>query len=267
METDRYERLDFAERWYRDGLRVVDTAGFFLARDVDMTNARALEGRAQAAGRKVTCLHIVVRALAIALTRHPDMHQLVGNSHRLLPRRIDLSVSVAGETMLAPVLILEDAGRKTLPELADEFARRLPEVRAREAHELAVLRRWGWLVPFGWLRRGLLGLLRRHLSFRRRGAGTFQVSRLPDADMFVPMLFSTSAILGMGRVRDRVIAVNGQPAVRPVATLTLAADHKVFDGMRVMRLLSAVAQILEGEELAAELIDSAAVAPCAGGAG
>ena len=43
------------------------------------------------------------------------------------------------------------------------------------------------------------------------------------------------------------------PAVRAMATLSCTGDHKVWDGQRVGRLLGAIAQILETEELFAEL--------------
>ena len=37
-------------------------------------------------------------------------------------------------------------------------------------------------------------------------------------------------ILGIGRILDRAWAVNGELAVRKVATLTIAFDHRVCDG-------------------------------------
>ena len=57
----------------------------------------------------------------------------------------------------------------------------------------------------------------------------------------------------MGRVAERVVAREGRPAVRLMATLCCTGDHKVWDGQRVGRLLGEIARILESDELAREV--------------
>jgi pyruvate dehydrogenase E2 component (dihydrolipoamide acetyltransferase) len=42
-----------------------------------------------------------------------------------------------------------------------------------------------------------------------------------------------------------VIAVDGQPAVRPMLTLTLSSDHRVVDGARAAKFLDDVARLIE----------------------
>src|SRR5262249_18273281 len=161
-----------------------------------------------------------------------------------LPERIDIGLSVAGSTQYAPIMILEDAGRKPLAALAAEIRARLPEVRAKEARDLASMRRIGWVIPFGWLRRALLPALFGQSWFRRKLAGTFQVSCLDRVDLCVPFLFNTAACLGVGRVRDAVVAVDGRPEVRPVVTLAVAIDHKAWDGVRAAAFLEEVRRVL-----------------------
>jgi pyruvate dehydrogenase E2 component (dihydrolipoamide acetyltransferase) len=46
-----------------------------------------------------------------------------------------------------------------------------------------------------------------------------------------------AAILAVGSISDRVIAVEGKPAVRPMMTLTLSCDHRVADGARAALFL------------------------------
>jgi pyruvate dehydrogenase E2 component (dihydrolipoamide acetyltransferase) len=41
-----------------------------------------------------------------------------------------------------------------------------------------------------------------------------------------------TGILAVGRIADRVVAVDGKAAVRPIMTLTLSTDHRVADGAR-----------------------------------
>ncbi len=53
------------------------------------------------------------------------------------------------------------------------------------------------------------------------------------------------AILAVGRIAERVVPVNGQPAVQPMALLTLSCDHRAVDGARGARFLDTVAALIE----------------------
>jgi pyruvate/2-oxoglutarate dehydrogenase complex dihydrolipoamide acyltransferase (E2) component len=81
-------------------------------------------------------------------------------------------------------------------------------------------------------------------EFRRQGAGTFQISTVPG-DWGLSSTFATSGLLVAGQVWSRVVAVRGQPAVRPMMTLTLSCDHGAWDGRAAGRLLAAVKGALE----------------------
>jgi hypothetical protein len=256
--ADREERLDWAERWIADGLRVLDPPGGFAALDVDMSRARTLLERLRRRGIPATHNLLVVRAAALTLARRPDLHRMVVGTRRSLPERVDIGLSVAGSTQYAPIMILEDAGHKSLATLADEMRRRLPEVRAKEKKDLTDMRRLGWLIPFGWLRRLILRALFGQIWFRRKLAGTFQVSCLDRVDLCVPFLFNTAACLGVGRVRDGVVALNGEAQVRPIVTLAVSIDHKAWDGVRAAAFLGEVAKILNEGLLEAEVPAEAA---------
>jgi pyruvate/2-oxoglutarate dehydrogenase complex dihydrolipoamide acyltransferase (E2) component len=253
VPPDRIERVDFAERWFRDGFRVIDAPGGFALLDVDMSRARSIIERLRARGLKATYNHVLVRAAALVLARRPDLHQLVAGRQRLHPGRVDIGLSVAGKTSYAPVMILEDAAQKTLPQLCEEIARRIPEIQAKEEKDLAWMRRWGWIIPFGFLRRAIIRWLTASVKFRRKLAGTFQVSCSSLLDVMVSFLFYSAATLGAGRVRDAVVALEGQPAVRPIITLSCCVDHKVWDGMRAAIFLGEMKQVLEQGELEAEV--------------
>jgi len=54
-----------------------------------------------------------------------------------------------------------------------------------------------------------------------------------------------AAILAVGRIADRVVPVNGQPAVQPTMTLTLSCDHRALDGARGAQFLGALADLIE----------------------
>jgi pyruvate/2-oxoglutarate dehydrogenase complex dihydrolipoamide acyltransferase (E2) component len=240
----RDEPLDYAERWLRDGLRVLRPAFSALQITVDMTNALRRLEELRRAGVQATTTHLLIRAAARALAANPDLHQVIAGSRRHRPFRIDIGLSVTGETFVAPVLVLEGANEKSVAEIAAETARRVPDVRRADQQMLRALRTWGWLLPFGFMRRTLLRLLFTSPTFRRKGAGTFQVSTVPG-DWALTSSFATAGVLVGGQVWSRVIAIDGQPAVRPVMTLTLSSDHGVWDGRAVGRLLAAVKSELE----------------------
>jgi pyruvate dehydrogenase E2 component (dihydrolipoamide acetyltransferase) len=54
-----------------------------------------------------------------------------------------------------------------------------------------------------------------------------------------------AAILSAGRISERVVALNGQPAVAPMMTLGLACDHRAVDGARAAQFLQTLAERLE----------------------
>jgi pyruvate dehydrogenase E2 component (dihydrolipoamide acetyltransferase) len=54
-----------------------------------------------------------------------------------------------------------------------------------------------------------------------------------------------AAILAVGRIADRVVPVDGQPAVRPTMVLALSFDHRVVDGARGAQFLDTLAGLVE----------------------
>jgi pyruvate dehydrogenase E2 component (dihydrolipoamide acetyltransferase) len=64
-------------------------------------------------------------------------------------------------------------------------------------------------------------------------------------DSVFPVIYPPQvAIVGFGRIADAPWAERGMLAVRPVVRCTLAADHRVSDGMRGARFLAEIARRL-----------------------
>ena len=82
---------------------------------------------------------------------------------------------------------------------------------------------------------------------------TFTISNLGmhHVDQFSAIITPPqAAILAVGSIADRVVAVEGKPAVRAVASLTLACDHRVVDGARAAMFLNDLAgAVCEPEKL------------------
>jgi pyruvate dehydrogenase E2 component (dihydrolipoamide acetyltransferase) len=77
--------------------------------------------------------------------------------------------------------------------------------------------------------------------------GTFTISNLGmyGVDAFTAIVVPPqAAILAVGAVTDRVVAVAGKPEVRPRLTLTLSCDHRVVDGARAAEFLRDLADAI-----------------------
>jgi pyruvate/2-oxoglutarate dehydrogenase complex dihydrolipoamide acyltransferase (E2) component len=249
---DRVEALPLGERWFPDAFHSIPGPGGFALRLVDMTNAMEALKLLREANLRATVTHLVVRAAALALARNPELHQVVCNYRRLTPGTVDIGLSMAGQTTYAPVVVLPEVEKQRLAELVPRSNAAVAAAREKEIRDLEDVRRKGWWVPFGFLRRFILRRLQKTFWFRRKLAGTFQVSCLPNVDVITSFLFYTGSILGAGQVCDRVLARDGQPVVVPTIWLTICVDHASMDGRRAGDLMTALQRILEGTELVAE---------------
>jgi pyruvate dehydrogenase E2 component (dihydrolipoamide acetyltransferase) len=67
-----------------------------------------------------------------------------------------------------------------------------------------------------------------------------------EVDVFFPIINPPeTAILGVGRVVEKPVAVDGHVVVRPRMQLSLTYDHRVVDGTPAAEFLLAVKRILE----------------------
>jgi pyruvate dehydrogenase E2 component (dihydrolipoamide acetyltransferase) len=98
---------------------------------------------------------------------------------------------------------------------------------------------------------------RKDLTERARGGklrpadlagGTFTISNLGmyNVDAFSAIIIPPqAAILAVGHIADRVVPFDGKPAIRPMLTLTLSADHRVVDGARAALFLEELVQAMQ----------------------
>ncbi|MEC8716661.1 MAG: 2-oxo acid dehydrogenase subunit E2, partial [Pseudomonadota bacterium] len=54
-----------------------------------------------------------------------------------------------------------------------------------------------------------------------------------------------TAILGMHKIQDRPMAVNGQVVIQPMMYLALSYDHRLIDGSEAVRFLVTIKDLLE----------------------
>jgi len=188
---------------------------FFVTRDADASGLLEVYERLsveveRAHGIKATLTDLLVALVARVLAKHPRMNASWAADGIRHNGEINVAVAVAVEEgVVAPVL--HKANSRNVGELA---------VKRRELTERA---KAGRLQPAD-----ITG-------------GTFTISNLGmyNVDAFTAIIVPPQAgILAVGRVGDRVVAVDGRPAVRPMITLTLSTDHRVADGARAARFLN-----------------------------
>ncbi|WP_419553284.1 2-oxo acid dehydrogenase subunit E2 [Candidatus Poriferisodalis sp.] len=159
----------------------------------------------------------VVAATAAALRAHPRINSQVTADAVALLGDIHVGLAVAlDDGLLVPVI--RHADRLSLSEIAAETKR------------LA-----------GGAREGALG----YDDFQ---GATFTVTALGmfGVDAFTPVINPpNTAILGVGRIRTETDWSGGNPAARPVLTLSLTWDHRAFDGAPAARFAGAVRDWLE----------------------
>ncbi len=190
---------------------------FFLFRELNVAPLIAARdgGRART-GTDVTYTDLLVQLVAAALRQHPRLNARWEGDRVVLNPEINVGLAVAVETgLLVPVIRRADQ-----LSLADVVARRTELVsRAKQ------------------------GTLR----LDDVQGGTFTISNLGmyGVDAFTAVLNPPqAAILAVGQIVDRVVAVEGRPAVQPMMTLSLACDHRVADGARGAQFLETLATLV-----------------------
>lgn len=249
----RIRKLSHAERWLNDCLLVSHQPAFHQSIEVDVSGVEAFIKENRDRGIRLTYTHLLVRAAALALSANPDLHRMLTGNRVQNFAHVDVALSVGEKFTVVPTMVIESADEKPLDAIAHEVTRRLPEVRERYRKLLAMLNAWGWLVPLGFMRRAVLRLLFHSFRYRRNGGGTFQISVAPGVDAFTTPIFNTAGILTAGQVKNRIIAVNGVPAVRATIFLTCSADHRLWNGQDCQIFLNAVRDLIVNGQIEKEI--------------
>lgn len=175
-------------------------------------------------GAKVTLLAVLAKLTMIALAKFPELNSTVDTAAGEILRYENVGLGIAAQTdrgLMVPVV--PQADKADLKELAERLS------------ELTELARTGSL-PAARLSGG---------TFTLNNYGVFGV----DGSAAI-INHPEAAILGIGRIIDRPWVVDGQLAVRKVAQLSLAFDHRVCDGGVAGGFLRTVADFVENPVVA-----------------
>ena len=202
-------------------------AAVTLWEDADITELEQLRAeenkRAEAKGVKLTYLPFLIKASLAALKAHPYFNATLDEDAEEIVLKKYYNIGIAVDTSDGlMVFVIKEADRKSLLDLAMEGAALAEKARDRKI-DLTELRGSTFTIT----NYGVVGV----------SYGT-PIINYPEV-----------AILGMGRIADRPVALNGQIVVRKIMPLSLAFDHRVIDGVEAGRFLNVVIQHLEHPDL------------------
>jgi len=89
------------------------------------------------------------------------------------------------------------------------------------------------------------------LSMEEMQGGTFTITNggVFGSLMSTPIInIPQSAILGMHKIEERAVVVNGQIVIRPMMYLAVSYDHRIIDGRESVSFLVRVKELLENPE-------------------
>ncbi len=194
---------------------------FFVSRDVD---AAALDQHRDSIVEeierdhqvRVTHTDLLVALVARVLLKHPRLNASWTADGIRLHDHVNMGVAIAVSDGVVAAVI-SNAHNASLPEIA------------KQRRDVAERARAGKLRPAD------------------IADATFTISNLGmyKVDQFSAIITPPqAAILAVGGIADRVVAVGGKPAVRPMMTLTVSCDHRVADGAKAALFLADIAEAM-----------------------
>ena len=193
--------------------------------EVDMTAIMDLRKRRNEAfekrnGIKIGFMSFFTKAVVGALKAFPYLNAEIQGTDIVVKKFYDIGIAVgAPEGLIVPVL--RDADKKSFAQIEKDIKDLAERARAKKI-----------ALP------ELLGG-----SFTITNGGIF------GSLMSTPILNAPQVgILGMHKIQERPMVVDGQIVIRPMMYLALSYDHRIVDGSEAVRFLVRVKELLEDPE-------------------
>ena len=160
------------------------------------------------------------KATVAALKAFPFLNAEIQGTEIILKHYYDIGIAVSTDEGLV-VPVVRDADRKSFAEIEREIADMAKRARTNTLG-LAELQGGTFTITNG----GIFGSL-----------------------LSTPILNGPQVgILGMHKIEQRPIALNGQVVIRPMMYLAISYDHRIVDGSEAVRFLVKIKELLEDPE-------------------
>ncbi|MDA8193149.1 MAG: 2-oxoglutarate dehydrogenase complex dihydrolipoyllysine-residue succinyltransferase [Thermaerobacter sp.] len=160
------------------------------------------------------------KAVIAALKAIPRLNAEIQDTQMVLKRYYDIGIAVSTDGGLV-VPVIRDADRLSFAEIEQQVA------------QLAVKARANTLT----------------LDDLRGGTFTITNGGVFGSLLSTPILNAPQVgILGMHKIEQRPVAINGEVVIRPMMYLALSYDHRIVDGSEAVRFLVRTKELLEDPE-------------------
>lgn len=178
---------------------------------------------AEEQGTKLTYLPYVVKALVSALKKYPELNTSVDSETDEIIQKHYYDIGIAADTDRGLVVpVVRDANTKSIFEIADDII------------ELATKARDG------------------KLKMEEMQGGSMSISNLGSegGKWFTPVINQPEvAILGIGRIEEQPVVVDGEVVPAKVLAISISYDHRVIDGAVAQRALNHIKKLLNNPDL------------------
>ncbi|MDQ6642830.1 MAG: 2-oxoglutarate dehydrogenase complex dihydrolipoyllysine-residue succinyltransferase [Chloroflexota bacterium] len=225
----REERVRLSRRRQTIAQRLVEaqhTAAMLTTfNEVDMSAIMEVRSRRKDAFKErhnvsLGFMSFFTKGVVGALKAFPRLNAEIQGSEMVLKRYYDIGIAVGAEEGLV-VPVLRDADRKSFAEIEQEIA-----ALAKKARENS-------------------------LALTELQGGTFTITNggIFGSLLSTPILNAPQVgILGMHKIEQRPVAVNGQVVIRPMMYVALSYDHRIVDGREAVQFLVKVKELVEDPE-------------------
>ena len=202
------------------------TAMLTTFNEVDMTNIMAIRSKYKETfkeqhGVNLGFMSFFTKACCYALTEWPSVNAYIDGEEIVYHEYCDISIAVSAPKGLV-VPVIRNAESLGMHEIEAEVKRLALKARDNK------------------------------LTMEEMTGGTFTITNggVFGSLMSTPIInIPQSAILGMHKIQDRPMVIDGKVEVRPMMYLALSYDHRIIDGRESVGFLVRVKELLENPEL------------------
>ena len=206
------------------------TAHLTTFNEVDMSAVSAVRARLKERvekehGVKLTYMPFFAKAASMALAAYPVVNAQIDGTDIVYRHYVNLGIAVASDQGLV-VPVVKNADRKGMIEFSRDLA--AVATRARDGK----------------------------LTMDDLTGGTFTITNggVFGSLISTPILnYPQVGILGLHKIQDRPVAIDGRVEIRPMMFVALSYDHRIVDGQQAVLFLVRVKELME--DPAAMLID------------
>ena len=198
------------------------TAHLTTFNEIDMTAITQLRDRLRERvekeqGVKLSFMPFFAKAACLALQAYPVVNAQIDGDEVVHKHYVNLGIAVASDAGLV-VPNIKDADRKSIVEIGRDLSALAK--RAREAK----------------------------LTMDDLTGGTFTITNggVFGSLLSTPIInYPQVGILGLHKIQDRPVAINGQVAIRPMMYTALSYDHRLIDGQQAVLFLVRLKELME----------------------